>query len=241
MEEAADESAPVRRRPGPRPRMDAETITAAAIEIADADGLAAVSMANVAKRLGFTTMSLYRHVAGKDELLERMIDAGVGAPGALDEAGWREGLAQWTTRILDRAVERPWVLDVPILAPPRGPNSLAWMDQALAAMQDLPLPGADRVGVVLVLNNFAMSEAAMITGLRRGAARYGGADAPAYGDALRSVVDPVQFPALHHVLESGALDVPVSATPEEELDDFRFGLDLVLDGIEALIARAGQG
>ncbi len=60
---------------GPKPGLTVDAIVAAAIAIADAEGLEAVSMAHVAEQLGFTTMSLYRHVTSKEELLQLMWNA----------------------------------------------------------------------------------------------------------------------------------------------------------------------
>src|SRR5580692_11392634 len=96
---------------GPRPGLSADAIVNAAIRLADAEGLDAVSMARVAAELGFTTMSLYRYVANKDELLQLMWNAstlgaedlapGSLAPGgeglAAGEGGWRDRLRRWTT------------------------------------------------------------------------------------------------------------------------------------------------
>jgi AcrR family transcriptional regulator len=62
-------------RRGPRPGLSTDAIVEAAVAVADAEGLGAVSMARVAKELGFTTMSLYRHVTSKDELLQLMWNA----------------------------------------------------------------------------------------------------------------------------------------------------------------------
>src|ERR1700690_4421209 len=60
---------------GPKPGLSVEAIVTAAIRVADAEGLEAVSMARVAEQLGFTTMSLYRHVTSKEELLQLMWNA----------------------------------------------------------------------------------------------------------------------------------------------------------------------
>src|SRR5688500_18910302 len=65
---------------GPKPSLTLERIVTTAIEIADAEGLAGLSMSRVAKALGFSTMSLYRYVATKDELLLLAQDASLGAP-----------------------------------------------------------------------------------------------------------------------------------------------------------------
>src|SRR5215207_6107774 len=82
-----------RRRPrrGPKPSLSVEQIVSAAVEVADDEGLAALSMQRVAERLGFTTMSLYRYVPGKGELIDLMLDAAFGRPpDPEDEApNWR--------------------------------------------------------------------------------------------------------------------------------------------------------
>src|SRR5699024_9645568 len=78
-----------RRRRGRKPGLDLETIVSAAIAVADAEGLQAVSMARVAKDLGFTTMSLYRYVENKDELLQLMWNASAEGAPKITGADWR--------------------------------------------------------------------------------------------------------------------------------------------------------
>src|ERR1700712_3481813 len=90
---------------GPKREMSVERIVDTAIELADAEGLGAVSMSRIASELGFTTMSLYRYVTSKDDVLALMQDAVCELPippdGALAGAGreehdWREGLRRWS-------------------------------------------------------------------------------------------------------------------------------------------------
>lgn len=75
---------------GPKREMSVERIVEAAVELADAEGIGAVSMAAVAKRLGFTPMSLYRYVTAKDDLLLLMQDEATGVPTLAyrDAEGW---------------------------------------------------------------------------------------------------------------------------------------------------------
>src|ERR1700761_4683210 len=86
-----------RGRRGPRPGLSADAIVDAAGRVADARGLEAVSMARVAAELGFTTMSLYRYVASKDELLQLMFNASAfGAESLVIEGdNWRSRLRAW--------------------------------------------------------------------------------------------------------------------------------------------------
>ena len=87
-----------RPRRGPKPGLSLERIVDAAIGLADAGGLAAVSMARVAAELGFTTMSLYRYVPTKDDLLELMVDAASGLPPA-DAASSEHDVARGPHRL----------------------------------------------------------------------------------------------------------------------------------------------
>ncbi|WP_052436157.1 TetR/AcrR family transcriptional regulator [Georgenia sp. SUBG003] len=235
---ASPERAPhtSRRRPGPRPSMDVEQIVRTGIEIADAEGLEAVSMAAVARRLGFTPMSLYRYLSGKDELLTRMQDVAVGPPPPTVPEGWRAGLAAWATTYLHRALEHPWVVQVPVPGPPVSPTAVRWMEQGLAALDGTPLGPGAKINVVLVLNNLTTSYVRLISGMRHGAEQAGGAEVPRYDDALRTLTDPLSFPALTELLDAGVFAMPTTPGDVGLLDDFSFGLTLVLDGVAALVS-----
>src|ERR1700704_415997 len=122
---------------GPRPGLSADAIVEAAVRIADAEGLEAISMARVAKKLGFTTMSLYRYVASKDELLQMMWNAS--AQGAeelvLEGDGWRPRLLAWAV-IQRQALDRhPWITQMPMAAPPLAPNSLTFVERGLETLE----------------------------------------------------------------------------------------------------------
>src|SRR6187200_2904230 len=82
---------------GPKRELSIERIVDAAVEIADAEGLAAVSMSRVAASLGFTTMSLYRYVTSKDDLILLMQEGALLPPVPDDsiERSWRDGITAW--------------------------------------------------------------------------------------------------------------------------------------------------
>src|SRR5687767_14909734 len=86
-----------RPRRGPKPAMSVEAIVAAAITVADAEGLEAISMGRVAKELGYTTMSLYRYVSSKSVLLTLMLDTAIGGPPeVVPGENWRLALERWS-------------------------------------------------------------------------------------------------------------------------------------------------
>src|SRR5580698_4774386 len=133
----------VRERPhkGPKPALSLSRIVAAAVRVADADGLDAVSMGRVAAELGAAAMSLYRHVSAKEELLTLMVDAAWGdSPDPLaDGEGWRSGLCRWAWAMRASIKRHPWAIRIPLDGLPIMPHAVTWFEHALACMQDTPL------------------------------------------------------------------------------------------------------
>jgi AcrR family transcriptional regulator len=125
-------------RRGPRPRQTIQGIGAAAVALADAEGLAAVSMKAVAEALGMTTMSLYRYLDAKEDLYEVMLDQAYGPPLPPDELGaradWRSRLSGWAHALAGALLAHPWIVEVPMSSPPTTPNVLGWTDLGVAAL-----------------------------------------------------------------------------------------------------------
>jgi AcrR family transcriptional regulator len=223
-------------RRGPKATLTIDEIVRVAVAVADAEGLAAVSMAKVAAELGNSTMALYRHVRSKDELLMLMGDAAVAPPPDVSGMDWRTGLTTWATAILDTLKAHSWFAQLPVTGPPVGPNNLAWFDAALRALTDTPLAELEKVGVVQNLITFVHGELRLGRDLQRGydedPERFG----PRYGAVLAELIDPVRFPALSRVVASGAFSGP-EMVDQDLGEDFRFGLSLFLDGVESYMRR----
>lgn len=222
-----------RGRTGPKPGLTVDAIVDAAMRVADAEGLEAVSMKRVATELGFTTMALYRYVDSKDELLAMMWNASaLGLPTVTGD-GWRELLSNWAVVQFEAVCRRTWVLQMPMSRPPAGPASLAWVEQALAALADTGLSEAPKMGVIGLLSTYALSEARMQYEEARARTEAPYAD---YAALLRKVADERTYPALYRAAWSGELDLPAGAErPAFDVNEFRFGLDRILDGVQALI------
>src|SRR3954466_9070742 len=137
-----------------RAGLNVERVVAAAIAVADEDGLAAVTMARVAKRLGFTTMSLYRHVASKEELLSRMLDAALGLAPAFEIPDLRAGLKRWAHELLTVIHRHPWGIDHPITGLLGTESPLSWLDRGLETLAATPLTEAAKAEVVLLVNGY---------------------------------------------------------------------------------------
>ncbi|MEU4566267.1 TetR/AcrR family transcriptional regulator [Micromonospora sp. NPDC023956] len=226
-------------RHGPRPSLDLGRIVDAAIRIADRDGLEGVKMSSVATEVGVATMSLYRYVGSKDELLIVMADAAAPEPPVLDGRPWRVYLTDWTRANRDFLLGRPWLLALSQHTPPAGPRSLRWLDRALAALADTGLGYGERISIATTLAGYATRQAALAHALNRTAAATDDSIAglAGYGDILGQVLDPDGYPELTAAVRANAFGVAA-----EWIDnaDFTFGLDLLLDGIQALITRGNS-
>lgn len=219
---------------GPRPELSVERIVDAAVAVAEADGLAAVSMHRVATELGASTMSLYRHVASKEELLELMVDAAHGPPlpVPLDE-GWRPALATWARNMHATYLAHPWSLRVPTGAPPVTPHAVAWMEQGLACIAATRLAQWERVATILAVAGYVRNDATLQADLAAAAAASGlspDAAFAAWGTRLAPLLDDRRFPQLTALLTSDEPGAPGADNPEGDAE-FLFGLARLLDGI----------
>lgn len=226
-----------RRRGRARQALSLERIVAAAIEVADAEGLAGLSMARVAAKLGCATMSLYRHVPSKDDLQVFMMDAAPGEPPdlALAPGDWRGALERWAHALRAVYLRHPWVLQIAGSSPPLEPGQLAWLDCGLAALRDTRLSPAEKLSVIMLLLYYVRGESQLAAARARGGPpdRAGDREVLArYGRTIARLVDPERLPALADAIAAGVFDPgrdDTGASPP-----FEFGLARVLDGIAAL-------
>jgi AcrR family transcriptional regulator len=217
---------------GPKPGLTTARIAEAAIAIADAEGLGAVSMQRVAKAFGFTTMSLYRYLPGKAELVALMFDTAMGPPPDLSaEDGWRAKLRAWAIAISALIHRRPWGLEVLNQLRIMGPNELGWLEAALGALADTGLQGAAALDAIFALTGHVRIAAQYTARQPEGA---GGVTPEAWNAAVAATVRdrPDAYPALHAVISAGVFDSAVA-------DELVSGVELILDGIAARIASRG--
>jgi AcrR family transcriptional regulator len=233
-------------RRGPRPALSLEAIIGAAVQLADAEGLEAVSMARVAELLGFTTMSLYRYVATKDELLQLMWNASalVTQQPDLDGRDWRERLRKWALAQRDVIDQHPWMTQMPMAAPPLAPNSLAFVERGLETLDGTGLADRDKLRVIGLLSSYTLSEARMaydaVRATEQAKAHSRGPASPWTFEALlRELIEEQRYPRLHRIAWSADAQEEM-ATPGDERAEFLFGIELILDGVQTLVRRAQQ-
>ncbi|MGK8490444.1 TetR/AcrR family transcriptional regulator [Nocardia asiatica] len=216
---------------GPKPALTLDRIVGAAVEVADADGIGALSMQRVAKHLGAATMSLYRHVPSKDDLISLMFDAVMGDPPPLRSDGWRAALERWARAIRQLYLRHPWMLAVGTGNRFMGPNEAGWAEAAGRALLDGGLPAAVVTEALLSVSAFTggVTRLEIDPGLGRDAAGHTG---PTLDPAVFAEFDgPQRFPSLAAV--SGAED---GRGAHAAGTVFEFGLAALLDGIAERLA-----
>ncbi|SRR6266498_8271 len=232
----------IRDRPtkGPKRGLSLEQIIEAGVRVANADGIGGVSMSRVAGELGTSAMSLYRYVGSKGELLWLMIDGAFGQMDVVEptDGTWRERLEEWSRIQLEAFRRFPWILHIPISGSPIMPHQLRFMEWGLRAMGGSRLAGHEKLSVLLLITSYTRAFAGLASDI---VAAFAAGDPLAqspsgYSALIKKLTTVEEFPALHEAAESGVWDEVDDPAIGLE-DDFRFGLDRILDGVEVLIQR----
>ncbi|MGW7292548.1 TetR/AcrR family transcriptional regulator C-terminal domain-containing protein [Streptomyces xiamenensis] len=216
---------------GPERGLTLDQIVAAAIEVAEAEGLAALSMRRVAAEVGVGTASLYTYLRGKAELEALMLDAVALGPTLPHEwpGDWRAKLEAWALDDWEAIRRHPWTLQLHGADRVPGPNQLRWLDSMLRVFEGTGLTEAEKLAAIESLDAYSRGLGLLRAEIEEPAET----EAQAYDVAdrnagLRELVDFSAYPALRTAILAGG--APYSGDP------FPFGLRLLLDGIETLIA-----
>jgi DNA-binding transcriptional regulator YhcF (GntR family) len=212
-----------------------ERIVAAAVTVADAEGLAAVSMRRVAAKLNVATMSLYRHVADKDDLLTRMMDSVMAKhplPADLPE-GWRDGIELAARQLWALFRRHPWLAPALSMTRPQLITSaLPYSEWMLATLHAHGLDLHTAFTAHLTLLNYARGIAINLEAEREAEA-HSGLDSEEWMDtqepALLAILTTGDFPALSRLASAG-YDLDLDAL-------FEFGLQRLLDGLTSHLEK----
>ncbi len=222
-----------------RERLNRPRVLSAAVALADAEGLDAVSMRRLATELGVVPMALYKHVADKDELLDGMVDVALGevpaeipdraqddaGDGTSAEDGWRSAVR---TRILAARriqLRHPWLRRALETRTTRTPAVLVYLDALIGSFR--------AAGFSDPLTHHAMHALG---------SRIWGFTQDLFEDANQPPPDPASLAALAqhfpNLVAAASVavhdDGTVVASGCDDQFEFEFALDLLLDGIAAL-------
>ncbi|MFI2223497.1 TetR/AcrR family transcriptional regulator C-terminal domain-containing protein [Streptomyces fradiae] len=233
--------------PDPNPDTDPdaeltrERVVRAAIEIADTEGLAALSMRGVAARLGVAAMSPYRHVGGKAQLVSLMADTAYGECGypATPPPGWRARL-ELGARTLWRLHRRhPWLAHLsPLGRPPLLPNLLAHGEWLLGALEGHGLDVVTMMDIHVLVFAHVQGMAVTLEREAQAQAATGRTDdewMATQQPTLSALAASGRYPAFSRTLgglRDGDYDLDLDAL-------FEFGLTALLDGLTPLVERTG--
>nr|WP_240351651.1 TetR/AcrR family transcriptional regulator C-terminal domain-containing protein [Streptomyces olivoreticuli] len=225
-----------RRGKAPEQALTLGRIVAAAIAVADVEGLATVSMRRVAAGLGVSTMALYRHVTDKDDLVTRMTDAAF-AQWPLPESppeGWRERLALVARMLWDMFRRHPWLAPaLSVTRPQPIAGALPYTEWVLATLDRSGLDLPTALSVHLTLFNYIRGTAVNVE-MEAEAEALTGMDNEEWMDtqepALQAILAIDRFPTLER-LTAGEYDFDLDAL-------FEFGLQRLLDGMAPLLEGA---
>ena len=220
---------PARQPQEARPRLSRERVLQAAVALADESGLSALSMRKLGEQLGVEAMSLYKHVANKDDLLDGMVDRVFAEIDlAPQEPDWRAAMRQRAVSVRQVLVAHAWAVPLMQSRTNPGPHTLGHLDALIGVLR--------RAGFPVVLTAHALSAI----------------DAYVYGFAMQETALPFDTEersteVVEHILASMPADRwphLVEFSREHVLKpgydyglEFEWGLDLVLDGLERARGR----
>ncbi|MGW0822143.1 TetR/AcrR family transcriptional regulator [Streptomyces sp. NPDC002845] len=224
------------RRPsrGPKPGLTLDRIVETAVQVADSEGLEAVSMRRIATELGTGAMSLYRYVPGKGELLDLMLDRVQRPsenPANLGDGSWRSALEALGRATLGVYRRHPWLLQVNQSRPILGPSALDGLEKVLSLIRPMGLTDPELISAIIMVDGYVVGAARTQLYAQEAERRTGLTDKEfweAHGPVLEKVMAGGRYPVLASLSED---------TFGPDFDHFEFGLQRMLDGLEVLVAR----
>jgi AcrR family transcriptional regulator len=220
-----------------RPAHTREEIAAAALAIADAEGIDAVTMRRVARALGAGTMTLYHYVRTKDDLLALMSDALLGELLVPEEAlagGWRAALAAIGRRTNGTLERHPWLMSAEVMRGMRiGPNGMRHFEQSLHAVSELGLDDVDKLEVIAMVDDYVFGYALRRLEDLEHEPRPGEGWPPELTAYIDAQLETGEYPQIRAMFSADPAETWVRLA-EATLDPFRLerGLERVLDGKE---------
>ena len=209
--------------------LNRERVIGAAVALADRDGLDALTMRQLGSELGVEAMSLYKHVANKDEILDAMVDSVISEIALpTEDAGWKDAMRDRATSARKVFTQHPWALGLMESRRPEGPAVLQYLDRILGSLRSAGFSIDDSVHAFFLLDTFVYGHVIQeLTLSSESESEDGGFDP----EMVASIPADV-FPHLSEMMKHAA---------EHEFsvdEEFEFGLDLFLDALEQSLVQS---
>ena len=207
-----------------------ERVLRAGLELADASGVEALTMRRLGEELGFEAMSLYRHVANKQDLLDGMLDL-VLAEWQLPEGDgdWQEAIRTSANSVHDALRRHPWAARLLMTGSHLRPVRLRYMDGLLSRLHDAGFDAATTYSVYHLLDGF-------IFGFSLWEIAY--TSIPMDDEAVSRLMATIPWADYPRLAEHR--DQHMNDGPHREASAFQVGLDLILDGLQQTLGASSE-
>ena len=218
---------PTRASTTPRQPLDRERVLRAAVELADSEGIDALTMRRLAARLGVEAMTLYYHVKNKTDVVDGMVglvtrEFEPPTPGE----PWRPAVRDAAISAHDALMRHPWAADQMFTAGV-SPARLAWMDALLGTLRSGGLSPALTHHAYHALDSHIVGFTLWVVGLP--------IDDTTLPDMAATFLATLPAEGLPHLVEH----IEQHVSPSDDIREFEFGLDLLLDGLERMVPPTG--
>ncbi|WP_307829901.1 TetR/AcrR family transcriptional regulator [Antrihabitans stalagmiti] len=230
---------------GPKPKLTVPQVTAAAIALADAEGLAGLSMRQLANHLGVSAMNLYSYVPSKAELVDLMVDRALADvvghyEGAAEPGEWRGNLefVAWANWQLYQ--RHPWLLGVSTARAPLGPNVMAKYDRELAYIDGVGLTDLEMDSVLSLVLGHTEASARRVADAAEAVRHSGITDSEWWAKSAPVLEEVVPFDRYPIAGRVGTASGQAHQAASDVATAFEFGLGRILDGVASLIEGRNQ-
>jgi AcrR family transcriptional regulator len=221
---------------GPRRSLSVATIVDAAIDIADERGLEAVSIRSVASRLGVGTMTLYRYIPSKAELLDLMLDRMNGPPPDALPTPWRPAMEAVAHQLWLLYTDHRWLPFVDQTRPVLGPNAVRALELVMEALADSGLTDREKVALTVTIEGFVASLARTENSAVTAQLRTGTTHQDFWAAQEATLVTAMETGEYPHMAALGE-----EAFSDTTADVLQRGIAMILDGVQALLDRRASG
>jgi AcrR family transcriptional regulator len=214
----------------PRVPLNRERVLRAAVALADEDGIEALTMRELGLRLGVEAMSLYNHVANKDDILDGMLDLVVGEIDLpSDSVDWKEAMRRRAISAQAVFSRHPWASALVDSRESSGLERLRYFEWVIGTLRRAGFSVELAARAFSVLDSYIYGFGRQQLNMSAGS----GAEPEEMADAFLSAIPAEEYPYLRELIVEHAMK-----SGYDESADLAFGLDLILDGLERLLDRA---